>query len=634
MDHLHKPKHVQFALRGGAVAKVHQAPLVAPYPEDIWMLHDYKGTACVTLPQKGVLSLNDYEKLVDVWSEEAFEKNEKLKSEEVRCHHCYMRKQDCLALGPMHALLAIRDEMMVLHCLDAWRITGWDQLHEHVTPKLCSGISVDMYERLTWIDLGDRELEGRVPWKAFLKFPHLAYLLLHNNDFDPSTLPAFMCKLTKLKKLQLTNMNLYGGLPDLSGLHDLQILDVADNEHMSGPIPLTMQGGHLDINAKGTRIGKQDNVKVSFNPPMTPCCFVHRSTILQMRRFPSFELARGGGDIWQVERVMESMRLYAINRTYGRDRAGEVNPGQYMVVGRERCAVVSQKWLGGRRADQEGKEAGGKYHPDDEDNSRLRQLKHLVKEYPDIHFWWSSYWSIPDPIRSKPADRRAAVDAVPYCIKLCSHMFVLLNKWEHEQHEEQEYLEDAWCSMEYLCAMCPLRVEAGEATDYCGRELEGYKLHTHVIRAFDHDDSERPWHARDPQASDAAPPFGLIPSRGETGHGGGLAIQEDALAGLKQNSAKARRKSQQRRASAGPETNKHEEALFGAIGAVSTFLYQQYEERDFYEAMVIQCAWRLFFALKNRAVMEAEKQAELKALFANARREKRAKDDKNKPRQF
>jgi hypothetical protein len=572
--------------------------------------------------------LNDYEKLIDAWSEEELEKNEKVKGVEKRCHYCYMRKQDCVELGPIHALLTLRDQMQILGCVDSWRVTGWDQLQEHITPKLCSGINVDIYDRLTWIDLGDRELEGSVPWRAFLKFPHLTYLLLHNNNFDPTTLPAYLVALKKLKKLQLNNMNLYGPLPDLSELEDLQILDVAENEHMSGAIPMPMQElSHLKINFKGTRIG-QSGLSVSFDPPIAPCFLVHRSTILQMKRFPSFELARGGGDLWQVERVMEQFRLYAINRI---DRAGEINAGQYMVVGRERCAVVSQKWLGGRRAEQS--EEGGKYHPDDDANSRLRQLKHLVKEYPDIHFFWSSYWSLPDPMRSKPEVRRAALNAVPYYIRCCTTMFVLLNKWEHEQHEEEEYLGDAWCGLEYLCANCPLRVPAA-TTDYCGRVLEGYTLHTKVIRSYDHDDSERPWHVHDPLASEEKPPYDLVPARGQTGHGGGLTIAADTLSSLKQNSAKSRRKSQQRRASAGPETNKYEEALFSSISGLSNFLYEQYADRDFYEATVLQCAWRRFAAQRLRNVLEAEKQAELKALFANSRREKRLKDDKNKPRQF
>ncbi|KAE8721371.1 hypothetical protein F3Y22_tig00016115pilonHSYRG00012 [Hibiscus syriacus] len=88
-------------------------------------------------------------------------------------------------------------------------------------------VSLGLWGRCLTLILGENMFSGQLPdWLG--SFPVLTVLSLRNNSFNGS-LPSSFSMLENLRVLALSHNHFQGELPDLSGLTNLQELDLEDN---------------------------------------------------------------------------------------------------------------------------------------------------------------------------------------------------------------------------------------------------------------------------------------------------------------------------------------------------------------------------------------------------------------------
>ncbi|RLM78794.1 receptor-like protein kinase HSL1 [Panicum miliaceum] len=98
-------------------------------------------------------------------------------------------------------------------------------------------LAIAAFSKLKSLVLDTNSFNGTYPSSAIAKLSELETLTLASNPFAPGPIPDEFSKLTNLKILWLSGMNLTGGIPDgLSSLTELTTLALYDNK-LDGGIP-------------------------------------------------------------------------------------------------------------------------------------------------------------------------------------------------------------------------------------------------------------------------------------------------------------------------------------------------------------------------------------------------------------
>jgi len=91
-------------------------------------------------------------------------------------------------------------------------------------------------------------------------------------------------------------------------------------------------------------------------------------------------------------------------------------------------------------------------HPDDEENSKLAQLKDLLEANKSIEYIWFDYCCVPQepPSDAEEVENRTKVrDSLPFYITSCRNFYVLCGQGELSNVDE--YLTRGWCRAGAVC---------------------------------------------------------------------------------------------------------------------------------------------------------------------------------------
>uniref|UniRef100_A0A7S4F686 TIR domain-containing protein n=2 Tax=Chrysotila carterae TaxID=13221 RepID=A0A7S4F686_CHRCT len=176
------------------------------------------------------------------------------------------------------------------------------------------------------------------------------------------------------------------------------------------------------------------------------CCVIpvyamRKHDVLKLERMPNQETALKQGKLWMRQAALSPFGLSVMSP------AGSALSGDLVLAPRNSRAFYSHRWCA-----PDAKEP----HPDDADNSKLKQLQMLLRgPQADVEFIWLDYWSVPQHDASTQAH---VISALPYLVRTHGQFTALVR----DEAGLREYNARGWCQLEQLASRCP----------YMGKQLE------------------------------------------------------------------------------------------------------------------------------------------------------------------
>jgi len=291
------------------------------------------------------------------------------------------------------------------------------------------GVTCNNEGRVIKIELPNNNLSGMLDEKVFEAFELLEELDLSGNDIY-GELPSSLYKLKNLTKVSLKG-----------------------NKQLCGPPPPE----HLKpiINCEQTLVGL-DAINLDFST--FGFYVVPKENFEKMDRFITHESAMEKNMLvllTTVEKFCEWTVKQNRQNNEDEDNTAETasKDEEEKKVKRDQILFLSHRWRGSQ-------------HPDCVQNSKLNQLKDLLKmeEFAKVDYVWMDYLCVPQADNSESKEKQLrAIQSLPHYVKCCNHFVVLTcDKEVHEEGTFDVYMSRGWCRLERYSAMIPVANDSNQ----------------------------------------------------------------------------------------------------------------------------------------------------------------------------
>jgi len=319
-------------------------------------------------------------------------------------------------------------------------------------------LALDRLGNGTW---GPKSRRGGTISPKIAALAHLEMLDLRANAIT-GMIPSEFTRLEKLQKCDLA-FNKLSGIPEgIEKMPKLKLFRIHKNPGAKGTLPVEWDmDPDFTLSVDDTQL-KWPRGWLSLAAPSFPLHLVRVSELLKLERIPSHEeaFANHPNLLVPVEELVQFQSWRVLNPR--KQRTGEF-------VLRENTMFLSHRWLSDK-------------HPDDEENSKLAQIKALLqqprfqlrttgktkkidnKNIPveeGVKFVFMDYLSVPQA-RTRAEEQLSAILSLPHYVKCCRAFATLCGPPETRASLEV-YLGRGWCRLERVSALCPFRGQVPEA---------------------------------------------------------------------------------------------------------------------------------------------------------------------------
>mmetsp|Transcript_30370 Transcript_30370/g.39198 ORF Transcript_30370/g.39198 Transcript_30370/m.39198 type:complete len:1418 (-) Transcript_30370:251-4504(-) len=305
---------------------------------------------------------------------------------------------------------------------------------------LWEGVTCNVEGRVTGIQLPDNMASGMLPDEFF-------------EDFE------------ELEILDLADNQMYGEVPDsLFKLKKMKTLKLDGNRFLTGTVPKPFSD-KCEVSHAYTQMGRNNLLSIEF--ASFPMFVIPKEKLLKGNKFICHEDAKSDNMLLQLI-MPENTQKFVEYVAKGYDEQYSDKP-----VLREEVMFLSHRWRGEQ----------GTAYPDCKGNSKMRQLKELLKheEYQKVKFIWMDYTCIPQ-CKTNQEKQKRAINSLAHYVKCCGHFSILLcDASVHSEGSWDIYRNRGWCRLERLSAMVPVPRAEGQDDVFTNMKLHNYNGRTGTL---------------------------------------------------------------------------------------------------------------------------------------------------------